>query len=88
MPVRMILNPLPSTTAITPFALISQIIVKIYHGSSGITAFSMVSFTMAPNSSKPFWRADEWVKMMPTPTMNDSSRAVRMSHRGGIFRSK
>ena len=52
-----------------------------------MTAFSMVSFTMFPNSSNPLLRAVEFVNMMPTPTINDSSRAVRMSHIGGILSS-
>ena len=84
----MTLAPVPSTTAITPFALISHIMVKMYTGSRGMIAFSMVSFTIAPNSSNPFFKAPESVKMMPTPIMNDRTSAVMMSQIGGILRSK
>ena len=49
--------------------------------------FSMVSFTISPNSSKPFFNPVAPVTIMPTPTMKDSSNAVRMSHTGGIFSS-
>ena len=48
--------------------------------------FSMVSFTISPNSSKPFFNPLAPVNMIPTPTIKDRSRAVRMSQTGGIFR--
>ena len=51
-------------------------------------AFSMVSLMISPNSSKPFLRAPEPMKIIPTPSMNDSTRAVIMSQSGGILRSK
>ena len=86
-PVRMTLNPVPSTTSITPFALISQIMVKIYTGRKGMITFSIVSFTISPNSSNPFLRPLASVKIMPTPMTNESTRAVMISQIGGIFRS-
>ena len=58
-PVRIIFAPDPSTTPITPFALISQIIVKMYQGSRGMMTFSMVSLIISPNSSNAFLRAFE-----------------------------
>ena len=88
MPVRMILAPDASTAAITPRALISQIIVKTYQGSRGMMTRSMVIRMMRSNSSKPLRRACASVKMMPTPIRKDSSKAVRTSQTGGILRSK
>ena len=47
----------------------------------------MVSFTISPNSSKPFFKPVAPVKMIPTPITNESTSAVMMSQIGGILRS-
>ena len=51
-------------------------------------AFSIVNFTISPNSSNQPLIASALVKMIPKPTTNDNTIAVIISHTGGILSEK